>query len=92
MTPSLTLALTAGVLVTASVTPVFTVAGAAAAQSIDLFENLPSNLEVDRPMEAMLRGLGAEVVEVLAPFRPERGAYEGGHRHGNDLGDLSHGH
>ncbi|WP_084344649.1 transglycosylase domain-containing protein [Microbacterium resistens] len=42
----------AGVLVTASVTPVFTVAGAAAAQSIDLFENLPSNLEVDRPMEA----------------------------------------
>ena len=34
----------------------------------------------DRPMEAMLRGLGAEVAEVVAPFRPEGGAY--GHSHG----------
>ncbi|MDR6867721.1 membrane peptidoglycan carboxypeptidase [Microbacterium resistens] len=41
----------AGILVTATVTPVFAVAGATAAQSIDLFENLPSNLKVNRPME-----------------------------------------
>ncbi|MDQ4214384.1 penicillin-binding protein [Microbacterium capsulatum] len=46
------LSVVAGVLVTASVTPVFAVTGAAATQSIDLFENLPSNLKVDRPMEA----------------------------------------
>ena len=45
------LSVVAGVLVTATVTPVFAVTGAAAAQSIDLFENLPSNLTVDRPMQ-----------------------------------------
>jgi urease accessory protein len=55
----------------------------------------------DRPMEAMLRGLGAEVVEVTAPFRPEGGAYEGaghghdghgaGHDHGAGLGSLAPG-
>ena len=45
------LSVVAGVLVTATVTPVFAVSGAAAAQSIDLFEGLPSNLKVDRPMQ-----------------------------------------
>ncbi|MFB7844983.1 transglycosylase domain-containing protein [Microbacterium sp. NPDC056052] len=45
------LSVVAGVLVTATVTPVFAVTGAAAAQSIDLFEGLPSNLKVDRPMQ-----------------------------------------
>ena len=45
------LSVVAGVLVTATVTPVFAVTGAAATQSIDLFENLPSNLTVDRPMQ-----------------------------------------
>jgi len=44
------LSVVAGVLVTATVTPVFAVTGAAAAQSINLFEGLPSNLKVDRPM------------------------------------------
>ncbi|VXB92862.1 Multimodular transpeptidase-transglycosylase [Microbacterium sp. 8M] len=44
------LSVVAGVLVTAAVTPVFAVTGATAAQSIDLFEGLPSNLKVDRPM------------------------------------------
>ncbi|MBS1907206.1 MAG: transglycosylase domain-containing protein [Actinobacteria bacterium] len=44
------LSVVAGVLVTATVTPVFAVTGAAAAQSIDMFEGLPSNLKVDRPM------------------------------------------
>ncbi|WP_424937566.1 MULTISPECIES: transglycosylase domain-containing protein [Bacteria] len=41
----------AGILVTASVTPVFAVAGATAAQSLDLFEKLPSKLNVTQPME-----------------------------------------
>ncbi|MBS1698458.1 MAG: transglycosylase domain-containing protein [Actinobacteria bacterium] len=45
------LSVVAGVLVTATVTPVFAVTGATAAQSIDLFEGLPSNLKVDRPMQ-----------------------------------------
>lgn len=45
------LSVVAGVLVTATVTPVFAVTGAAAAQSIDMFEGLPSNLKVDRPMQ-----------------------------------------
>ncbi|SDM07667.1 penicillin-binding protein [Microbacterium azadirachtae] len=45
------LSVVAGVLVTAAVTPVFAVTGATAAQSIDLFEGLPSNLKVDRPMQ-----------------------------------------
>lgn len=42
----------------------------------------------DRPMAVMLRTLEAEVAEILAPFRPEGGAYgEGGtlgHSHGPD--------
>jgi len=38
----------------------------------------------DRPMAVMLRGLGAEVSEVVAPFRPEGGAY--GHSHGESGG------
>ena len=49
----------------------------------------------DPVMARMLRGLGAEVAEVVAPFRPEGGAYgEGrvmGHDHGNGYGH-SHDH
>ena len=54
----------------------------------------------DPVMARMLRGLGAEVTEVMAPFRPEGGAYgEGrvmGHDHGTSgdhhhgIGDLGH--
>jgi urease accessory protein len=36
----------------------------------------------DHVLEAMLRGLGAEVVAVVAPFEPEAGAYAHGHQHG----------
>lgn len=42
-------------------------------------------LRRDHVIEDMLRGLGADVRDVLAPFMPEGGAY-GGHSHGG------HGH
>lgn len=41
-------------------------------------------LEQDYVLKEMLVGLGMQVVEVMAPFEPEAGAYGGGHRHGND--------
>lgn len=41
----------AGVLITATVTPAIAVTGAAATSAIDLFENMPNYLEIDRPME-----------------------------------------
>ena len=36
----------------------------------------------DHVIEAMLRGLGARLAPIEAPFDPEPGAYHGGHRHG----------
>ncbi|MGM7668468.1 transglycosylase domain-containing protein [Microbacterium sp. A93] len=45
------LSVVAGVLVTATVTPALAVAGAAGSQALDLFENLPSYLKPDAPME-----------------------------------------
>jgi urease accessory protein len=39
----------------------------------------------DPVIEAMLHGLGAELVKVRAPFQPEGGAYGGhGHQHNHD--------
>ncbi|AWK86833.1 urease accessory protein UreE [Azospirillum thermophilum] len=55
-------------------------------------------LRRDHVIADMLRGLGAEVREVVAPFMPEGGAYAGqggghGHSHGQAHGhDHSHGH
>lgn len=45
----------------------------------------------DHVIEEMVRGLGARVIEIEAPFDPEGGAYAGGtaHAHGHD---ASHGH
>ena len=44
----------------------------------------------DHVIEAMLEGLGATVVHVVAPFEPLRGAYSG---HGHDQShDHAHGH
>lgn len=40
----------------------------------------------DHVLEAMLVGLGAAVTHVLAPFRPEGGAYGHGRTMGHDLG------
>src|SRR3954453_2763008 len=43
----------------------------------------------DHVIEAMVKGLGARVIEIEAPFDPEGGAYaDAGHAHGHD----DHGH
>src|SRR5450631_1649532 len=41
---------------------------------------MPKGLRIrrDHVIEAMVRGLGARVVEIEAPFDPEGGAYDGG--------------
>lgn len=39
-------------------------------------------IRADAVLRDMLLGLGARVVEELAPFEPEAGAYGGGHHHG----------
>nr|WP_245944051.1 urease accessory protein UreE [Acuticoccus kandeliae] len=57
----------------------------------------------DHVIKAMLEGLGATVVPVVAPFNPTRGAYSGHgesghhghdhhHDHGHAHGDHGHGH
>ncbi len=43
----------------------------------------------DHVIEAMVKGLGARVIEIEAPFDPEGGAYAGG---GHDHGPEDHGH
>ena len=43
----------------------------------------------DHVLEAMLRGLGAQLTLIEAPFEPEAGAYEHGHAHPHD---HDHGH
>jgi urease accessory protein len=39
-------------------------------------------LAADHVLEEMLRGLGATIEPLRAPFEPEAGAYGGGHQHG----------
>lgn len=47
----------------------------------------------DHVIEAMVKGLGARVVEIEAPFDPEGGAYaDAGHAHGHDTHDPHDGH
>jgi urease accessory protein len=61
---------------------------------------LPKALRIrrDHVIEAMVKGLGARVVEIEAPFDPEGGAYAGsahGHaheEHGHTGHDHAHGH
>ena len=45
----------------------------------------------DHVIEDMVRGLGASVAHIDAPFEPEGGAYPGGHGHHHDT-DHRHGH
>ena len=42
--------------------------------------------ERDAVLRDMLVGIGAHVIDEVAPFQPEPGAYGGGHRHGSDDG------
>ena len=44
---------------------------------------MPRGLRIrrDHVIEAMVKGLGARVIEIEAPFDPEGGAYAGGHGH-----------
>jgi urease accessory protein len=45
----------------------------------------------DHVIEAMVRGLGARVIEIEAPFDPEGGAYAGGgHTHAPESGPREH--
>lgn len=46
-------------------------------------------IAADHVLEDMLKGLGAKVNAITAPFEPEAGAYSGGHAHGHD---HDHGH
>ena len=44
----------------------------------------------DHVIEAMVKGLGARVIEIEAPFDPEGGAYAGGHGHGPETDPHRH--
>jgi urease accessory protein len=47
----------------------------------------------DHVIEAMVKGLGARVIEIEAPFDPEGGAYTGvGHGHAAEPGHEDHAH
>jgi urease accessory protein len=46
----------------------------------------------DHVIEEMVRGLGARVVEIEAPFDPEGGAYAAAHDHGHTGHDHAHDH
>jgi urease accessory protein len=59
---------------------------------------MPKGLRIrrDHVIEAMVKGLGARVIEIEAPFDPEGGAYAGGgHAHapeGDQHGQAAHDH
>jgi urease accessory protein len=54
---------------------------------------MPKGLRIrrDHVIEAMVRSLGARVIEIEAPFDPEGGAYAGTHGHAHE-GDVHHHH
>ena len=54
---------------------------------------MPKGLRIrrDHVIEAMVKGLGARVIEIEAPFDPEGGAYAGG-GHGHAADDHRHDH
>src|SRR6266851_7866537 len=54
---------------------------------------MPKGLRIrrDHVIEAMVKGLGARVIEIEAPFDPEGGAYAGGgHAHAAESGPHQH--
>jgi len=46
----------------------------------------------DHVVEAMVKGLGARVIEIEAPFDPEGGAYADGHQHDHASEHCDHDH
>jgi urease accessory protein len=44
----------------------------------------------DHVIQAMVKGLGARVIEIEAPFDPEGGAYAGGHAHAPESDPHNH--
>jgi urease accessory protein len=46
----------------------------------------------DHVIEAMVKGLGARVIEIEAPFDPEGGAYASGDAHAEEVGHTGHDH
>jgi len=46
----------------------------------------------DHVLADMLRGLGAQVTQITAPFRPEGGSYGHGRTHGHSHGPEDHDH
>lgn len=46
----------------------------------------------DHVLEDMVRGLGAKVAHIEAPFEPDSGAYEAGEAHAHDHGHGKHDH
>jgi urease accessory protein len=55
---------------------------------------MPKALRIrrDHVIEAMVKGLGARVVEIEAPFDPEGGAYAGGRGDGHEAHAHDHSH
>jgi len=53
---------------------------------------MPKALRIrrDHVIEAMVKGLGARVIEIEAPFDPEGGAYAGGHAHAEGSDPHNH--
>jgi urease accessory protein len=53
---------------------------------------MPKGLRIrrDHVIEAMVKGLGARVIEIEAPFDPEGGAYAGGHAHAGERDPHHH--
>lgn len=49
-------------------------------------------IAADHVLEDMLKGLGATVNPISAPFEPEAGAYAGGHSHGHGHDHDHHDH
>ena len=43
-------------------------------------------IAADHVLEEMLKGLGAKLTAMQAPFEPEAGAYGGGHHHHDEMG------
>ena len=55
---------------------------------------MPKGLRIrrDHVIEAMVKGLGARIIEIEAPFDPEGGAYASSHAHASEAHAHAHAH